>query len=88
MLVGDFLKIVRIGASWCSSCLIMKSRVQDIINNMPDVEIINYDYDFDEDKVEEYKVGDVLPVYIRLDNNKRIIGEKSKDEIKAFLGEE
>lgn len=80
------MKIVRIGASWCSSCLIMKSRVQDIIKDK-DIEIINYDYDFDEDKVLEYKVGDILPVYIRLDNNERMIGEKSKEEIIAFLGD-
>mgnify|MGYP003571369984 CR=1 FL=1 len=82
------MKIVRIGASWCSSCLIMKSRFQDVIKDYDNIEIINYDYDFDEDKVEEYQVGDVLPVYIRLDNNKRIIGEKNKEEIEAFLGDE
>ena len=81
------MKIVRIGASWCSSCLIMKSRFQDIIKDLDNIELINYDYDFDEDMVEKYQVGDVLPVYIRLDNNKRIIGEKTKEEIEAFLGE-
>ena len=81
------MKIVRIGASWCSSCLIMKSRFQDIIKDLDNIELINYDYDFDEDMVEKYQVGDVLPVYIRLDNNKRIIGEKTKEEIVAFLGE-
>lgn len=82
------MKIVRIGASWCSSCLIMKSRFQDVIKDYDNIEIINYDYDFDEEMVEKYQVGDVLPVYIRLDNNKRIIGEKNKEEIEAFLGEE
>ena len=79
------MKIVRIGASWCSSCLIMKSRFQEVIDNLSDIEIINYDYDFDDDKVEEYNVGEVLPVYIRLDNNERLIGEKSKEEVVEFL---
>lgn len=79
------MKIVRIGASWCSSCLIMKSRFQEVIDTLSDIEIINYDYDFDDDKVEEYNVGEVLPVYIRLDNNERLIGEKSKEEIIDFL---
>lgn len=79
------MKIVRIGASWCSSCLIMKSRFQEVIDTLSDIEIINYDYDFDDDKVEEYNVGEVLPVYIRLDNNERLIGEKSKEEIVEFL---
>ena len=80
------MKVVRVGASWCSSCLIMKSRVQDILKDNNDIEIISYDYDFDDDKVEEYNIGDVLPVYIRLDNNDRLIGEKTKEEIKKFLG--
>ena len=79
------MKVIRIGASWCSSCLIMKSRVDEVLNEIPKIEILNYDYDFDSEKVEEYNVGDVLPVYIRLDNNERLIGEKSKEEIKEFF---
>ena len=82
------MKIVRVGASWCSSCLIMKSRFQEVLKDRTDIEIESYDYDFDEDKVEEYNVGDILPVYIRLDNQERIIGEKSIEEIKKFIGEE
>ena len=78
------MKLIRIGASWCSSCLIMKSRVADILANRDDIEIINYDYDFDEDKVEEYQVGDVLPVYIKEDGS-RLIGEHSKDEFIKFI---
>jgi len=79
------MKIIRIGASWCSSCLIMKSRFKEFLN---DIEVIDYDYDFDEEEVEKYHVGDTLPVYIKQKNNQevsRLIGEHSKEEIKQFL---
>ncbi|MBR3523393.1 MAG: thioredoxin family protein [Bacilli bacterium] len=78
------MKLIRIGASWCSSCLIMKSRVSDILASRDDIEVINYDYDFDEDKVEEYQVGDVLPVYIKEDGS-RLIGEHTKEEFIKFI---
>ena len=78
------MKLIRIGASWCSSCLIMKSRVADVLNNYPNIEVINYDYDFDEDKVVEYQVGEILPVYIKEDGS-RLIGEHSKEEFIKFI---
>jgi len=50
----------------------------------PDIEIITYDYDMDNDLVEELNVGDILPVAIFYKDDKeatRLIGEKSKQEI-------
>ena len=41
------------------------------------------DYDFDEDEVKKYNVGETLPVIINGEN--RLIGEKSYDEIVQFL---
>lgn len=79
--------IIRISAMWCSSCIIMKSRFNDIIKNY-DIEVIDYDYDLDEEKIKEYNIGEILPVYIKIDNNKeinRLIGEHSKEELKSFI---
>lgn len=79
--------IIRISAMWCSSCIIMKSRFNDIIKNY-DIEVIDYDYDFDIDKIKEYNIGDILPVMIKLENNKevkRLIGEHTKEEIINFI---
>lgn len=78
------MKIIRIGAIWCSSCIIMKSRFNSIASNY-DIEVIDYDYDFDTDMVEKYNVGDILPVYIKETNNTRIIGEVSKEDIIKFI---
>jgi thiol-disulfide isomerase/thioredoxin len=77
-------EVIVISAVWCPSCLLLKKELKKIHEEYQ----INYqmlDYDFDEDKVKEYQVGDKLPVIICQD--KRLIGEKSYDEIVSFLKE-
>lgn len=78
------MRIIRIGAIWCSSCIIMKSKFNSIASNY-DIEVIDYDYDFNPDMVEKYQAGDILPVYINESNNTRIIGEVSKEDIIKFI---
>lgn len=81
------MKIVRISAIWCSSCIIMKSRLNEILNDK-DIEVVDLDYDTDE--IEDYNVGDTLPVIIKINDNKeidRLVGEHSKCEIESFIGE-
>ena len=81
------MKIIRISAIWCSSCIIMKSRFNEVINDK-NIEIINLDYD--EDDIDEYNVGETLPVFIKIENDKevsRLIGEHTKREIESFIGE-
>lgn len=78
------MKIIKINAMWCPGCLITKSIWQEIEKEYPSHEYINLDYDLDEEKIEKYKIGDILPVVIIENNNqeiKRIIGEKTKKEI-------
>ena len=79
------MKLVKVSAMWCPDCLIMRSRM-DILNL--DIEQVEYDYDLDDDIVKNYNVGDILPVFILFDGDKelrRLIGEKSEDELKEFL---
>ena len=79
--------IIRISAMWCSSCIIMKSRLNDIIKNY-NIEVIDYDYDFDGDKIIEYNVGEILPVLIKIENGKevkRLKGEHNKEELISFI---
>lgn len=79
--------IIRISAMWCSSCIIMKSRFNDVIKNY-DIEVIDYDYDFDSDKINNYNIGEILPVYIKIEDDKevkRLIGEHSKEELIKFI---
>lgn len=78
------MDLIIISAVWCPSCLILKKHLK----RLTDEYNINYkllDYDLDEEEVSKYNVGDKLPVIIYGD--KRLIGEKSYDEIIEFLKE-
>ena len=83
------MKVVRINAMWCPGCLISKSIWKELENEYPKNEYIDYDYDLDEDEIEKYNVGDILPVVIIFDKDKevkRIVGEKTKKELHKELG--
>ena len=81
------MKIIRISAIWCSSCIIMKSRFNDVIKNY-NIEVIDYDYDLEEEEINKFSVGNILPVYIKINDEKeisRLVGEHSKEEIINFI---
>ena len=75
------MKFVRISSTWCVSCIIMNKLWKKLKETYSDFEYVELDYDMDD--VEEYNVGDILPVLIIYKENtevKRIIGEKSEKE--------
>lgn len=77
------MKLIKISAIWCPSCLIMEKVWNEIKNTYPDFEYISYDYDLDEES-ESYNPGNILPVIILLKDDEEItryIGEKTKEEI-------
>lgn len=82
------MKIVKISAIWCGACLIMNkvwNRLKD-----KDIELIELDYDMDEDEVKKYNPGDILPVFMVFDGDKevlRLTGEFSYDEFISKLKE-
>ncbi len=76
-------RLIVISAVWCPSCLILNKMLKQIEKDYSDIEIVKYDYDLDEDEIEKYDIGKTLPVLIL--DDKRLIGEKSYDEIKEFL---
>lgn len=84
------MKIIKIGALWCPACLITNKALDKFISENNDIELINLDYDFDDEKVNKYNVGTTLPVLIFEKDNQelfRLIGEKSYDEIVKAVGE-
>lgn len=84
------MKIIKIGALWCPACLITNKALDKFISENNDVELINLDYDFDEEIVKKYNVGTTLPVLIFEENNIelfRLTGEKNYDEIVKAVGE-
>lgn len=83
------MKVVKINAVWCSGCLIMNKIWKNILKKY-NIETINLDIDIDENEVEKYNVGNVLPVFIFYKDDRevaRIIGEKSEEEIIKIIEE-
>ena len=82
------MKILRISAIWCPSCIIMRP-IYDEIAKKYEFETKELDYDFDEDEVKPLEVGKKLPVAIMYDDNNqeltRICGEKKKNEIEEII---
>lgn len=77
-------EIIVISALWCPSCLLLKKELKKIHEEY-NLNFKTLDYDLDEDDVKKYNVGDKLPVIIV--DDKRLIGEKSLDEIIEFFKE-
>lgn len=71
------MKLIKIGAIWCSGCLVMNKVWNKLIKEY-NFSYETYDIDMNEDEVEKYNVGEKLPVFIVMENDK---------EIKRFIGE-
>ena len=77
------MKLVKIGAIWCSGCLVMNNVIAKTLKNYT-IDYTEYDLDMDEESA-SYHPGDVLPVFIVMDQDKeitRFVGEYSYD---AFI---
>lgn len=84
------MKIVKISAIWCTGCLITNKNMEKIKNEYPSIEVIDLDYDMDEEEVKKYDIGKIIPVLIFLKNDQeaaRLIGEKNYEEIKKVIEE-
>ena len=76
------MKVVKIGAIWCSGCLVMNNVISKTLKKYP-IEFIEYDLDMDEEDTLPYHPGDVLPVFIVLDGDReitRFVGEYSYEQ--------
>lgn len=77
------MKVIKIGAVWCSGCLIMNNVFNKVLKKYK-IDYLEYDVDIDEEIVSKYNVGDKLPVFIILDGDsevERFVGEYSYDEL-------
>lgn len=84
------MKLLRISAIWCPSCIIMRPIYEQIANKY-NLETKELDFDFDESEVEPLNVGNTLPVAIIYDDNNnelaRISGEKKFEQIEEIIKE-
>ncbi len=84
------MKVLKIGAVWCSSCLVMKPRWQEVEAENPWLKTEYFDYDESEKTIEKYQIDSGrLPVFIFLDKSGKEIdrkqGELSKLEILELI---
>jgi len=80
------MKVLKFGAVWCSGCLVMRPRWQEIETEMLELKTEYYDFDKDKQKVKEFKVSDgKLPVFVFVDKKGkelvRVSGEVSKKKL-------
>jgi len=80
------MKVVRITAIWCMSCLVMRRRYDQLFQQLGIEEII--DLDFDEDDLSTYGDVSILPLVIIYRDDQEILrlaGEHSKKELSKLL---
>lgn len=80
------MKVLKFGAVWCSGCLVMRPRWQEIEKENSWLKTKYYDYDQDRAMAARYQiVSKKLPVFIFLDKNDqeflRLDGEVSKKNL-------
>lgn len=82
------MKIIKIGAIWCPGCLVM-NKIWNKINKDYELDILDLDYDMNNDEVMNYNVGKVLPVFIFMDNEgieiERLVGEQKEDKLRMLI---
>ena len=84
------MKIIKIGALWCSACLVTNKALDKYIKENSNIELVALDYDFDEEDVKKYEPGEVLPVLIFEKDGKEVLrlkGEKTYDDIIEAVGD-
>lgn len=74
------MKILKIGAVWCSGCLVMRPRWQKIEKEIPGLDTEYFEYDERKDIAEKYNIENTkLPVFIFIDKDgkelERVAGE-------------
>jgi len=78
------MKVLKIGATWCPGCLVMKPRWGEIEKELTWLKTEYFDADENKDILEKYSITD-LPSFIFLDKDNNEIhresGEVDKDKL-------
>ena len=65
------MKVIKISTIWCSACLITNKSFNKLKEKYNE-EYEELDLDMDQEKVVKYNVGENIPLFIVLDNDKEI----------------
>ncbi len=86
------MKVIKIGAEWCSGCIVMRPRWQEVEETHPWLITEYYDYDTADEVVEKYGLEEgKLPTFIFLDDNEnellRLSGEVTVKKLTEVIEE-
>lgn len=84
------MKIIKIGAIWCSGCLVMKPIWKAIEKENPWLQTQYFDYDDNQEDIKELNIDiNRMPTFIFVDKNNseltRKTGEVSKKELLEII---
>ncbi|MBU0572218.1 thioredoxin family protein [Patescibacteria group bacterium] len=85
------MKVIKIGAEWCSGCVVMKPRWAEIEKAQPWLKTEYLDFDQDKQKLKKYNAENEkkLPVFIFLDKKGteflRLHGEPSVKKLLEII---
>jgi thiol-disulfide isomerase/thioredoxin len=84
------MKIIKIGAIWCSGCLVMKPIWKSIEKENPWLQTQYFDYDDNQEDIKELNIDiNRMPTFIFVDKNNveltRKTGEVSKIELLELI---
>lgn len=85
------IKIIKIKSMWCPACMIMDKHYKKIEKDFSDISFETLDLDMDSKEVEQYEVGNILPVMIKIVEGKeigRLVGERTEEELISFIRSE
>lgn len=80
------MKIIKIGALWCSGCLVMKPIWKKIEKDITDLKTIYYDYDENQEEIKTLNIDiKKMPTFIFLDEEnqelERVTGEVTEKKL-------
>jgi len=85
------MKVLKFGAVWCVSCIVMKPIWEKIEAEMPELKTEYFDIDENAEEAKKWGVTDEIPMFIFLDKNSnefaRKKGQISKEELVEFIKE-
>jgi len=85
------MKVLKFGAVWCSGCLVMKPRWEEIENENSWLKTEYYEFDNEPEMVAKYKISKILPVFVFLDKNGdeflRLNGEVEREKLLEIINQ-
>ncbi len=81
--------VVDFYANWCGPCKMLRPILEEIASQYPEISFVSIDVDKEDELSREYGIYSI-PCLILFKNGleeKRVVGLKSKDELKELLGD-